>query len=221
MEITEFFLNFAETFDEITKDYGALGICLAMLAESAGVPFAAAFVIVTAGQMIMSGSVSFIGAVLASMLGIVVGSSISYSIGFYGQKVSRAINTGVFKNGEEETSPKQTKLNYFFERYGIFAIFMAQLWGGTRTFVSFPAGAMRMNFFSFLGYTALGGFIFTILAIVFSLLLRQFITLIVSFITFLLNLPVWILILVILGIALLGYLAYRLIRNFIYRRWGI
>jgi membrane protein DedA with SNARE-associated domain len=50
---------------------------------------------------------------------------------------------------------------------------MAQLWGFSRTFISFPAGAMHMNIYLFVIYTFLGGSIFSLLAILASIALTR------------------------------------------------
>jgi membrane protein DedA with SNARE-associated domain len=50
---------------------------------------------------------------------------------------------------------------------------MAQLWGFSRTFISFPAGAMHMNIYLFVIYTFLGGTIFSLLAILASIALTR------------------------------------------------
>lgn len=212
MEIPEFLVPISETFDELAMKYGALGIFLAMLAESAGVPFASAFVILTAGQMIVTGKVSFIGAILASTIGITIGSIISYFIGYWGQKVGKILSTTVLNGKVEKTPYQQTKLNYYFEKYGSFSVVMAQLIGTTRTFVSFPAGAMHMKFMVFLGYTALGGVIFSLLAIVASIILSRIISYFFWLLGTLKDLPLWvwpILIAAIVFFSLKGYRYYQ------------
>ncbi|MGI6097464.1 MAG: hypothetical protein ACOYBM_05030 [Dethiobacteria bacterium] len=66
------------------------------------------------------------------------------------------------------------------DRYGNFSIFCAQLFGTTRTFISLPAGATKINLGHFIVYTTLGGILFSIVAISFSLVLTRFWGLIIN-----------------------------------------
>ncbi len=160
----------------VISNYGVLGIAIAMFAESAGVPFASAVIVLAAGPMILQGKVSFWAVLIASTLGITFGSIFSYIIGLMGQKVGRVIK-GSYKqrfNSIDDLSDYQSSSGRFkmlWNRYGKFSIFMAQLWGVTRTFVSYPAGALNINFFVFVIYTFFGGALFSLLAIGVSIVL--------------------------------------------------
>ena len=75
-------MDFLELFNEIrifaniaVQRYGLAGIALVMLLESAGVPFASAVMLVTAGSMVFSGQVSIWEMVGASTVGITLGAS--------------------------------------------------------------------------------------------------------------------------------------------------
>ncbi len=207
MEIIDGLFYFAELLDGMVVKYGALGITMAMFAESAGIPFASALVILTAGQMIASGKISIVGAITASIVGITMGSLLSYILGLLGQKIGRVINITVFHKKIRQVPYQQSKLNNFFERYGNFSIFIAQLIGTTRTFISFPAGAMHMNIFLFLLYTTLGGAIFSVAAIGFSMILNQVMALVFRLLRELINMPLWIwpIILLILIVCYCGF----------------
>lgn len=63
------------------------------------------------------------------------------------------------------------KIYTFLVKYGTYSIFAGQLWGVTRTFISFPAGAMHMNLFVFIVSTALGGALFSLWIIGWSIIL--------------------------------------------------
>ena len=143
-------MQLAQALDLIALKYGALGISLAMFAESAGIPFASALVILTAGKMIATGKVSFIVAVIASSIGITAGSFLSYLIGAMGHRIGRVINTGLSSKRIKKIPIQETKFKKFYDKYGKYSILMGQLFGTTRTFISFPAGVMHMNIFLFL-----------------------------------------------------------------------
>jgi membrane protein DedA with SNARE-associated domain len=178
--------------------YGLLGIAAAMFAESAGVPFASAVVIATAGSLIFSGKFPLWLILVASTLGITAGSVCSYCIGLVTSKMGCLIKDTLqrrlpdrSKRKVKLSSPHRSKVYALWEKYGSFSIFMGQLWGVTRTFISFPAGAMHMNILLFIIYTALGGALFSLGAVGVSLLLTGFMGLILSHLHFMLSLSPW------------------------------
>lgn len=176
MELPEFLIAIQEFIGGLVQKYGALGIGAAMLVESAGVPFVSTAVLVMAGGMILSGRADFWALLLSSTAGIILGSMISYIIGFLGGSLGRAVGNHVLNNrGSKEAAKKEGpsssgKMHAFIEKYGTYSVFAGQLWGVTRTFISFPAGAMHMNLFVFIASTALGGAIFSLWIIGWSLI---------------------------------------------------
>lgn len=203
-----------EIFGKLVQDYGSLGIAAAMFAESAGVPFASAVVIITSGPMIFSGKVSFWSVLAASTAGIILGSLLSYSLGFMSSIAGRYIKKSLINGPDlpEEKGKRRSRIVRLWERYGIFSVFMAQLWGVTRTFISFPAGVMKMNILLFISYTALGGVLFSLGAIGFSIALTGAMSMVVSITRFLLGLSPWVWVgaLLVLVTAIILYRKYRL-----------
>lgn len=197
----------------LAAKYGALGIAAAMFAESAGVPFASAIVLLTSGTMILRGGVSFWSILLASTVGITLGSMFSYIIGLLGSMVGKAVRTSYFSNNydaaEIKINRKNSKIMILWSKYGNFSIFMAQLWGFTRTFISYPAGAMHMNFYLFTLYTFLGGAIFSLLAIGLSIVLTSTMGLTFKLLKSLLDISPWLLLLLIFVILLVIYFYYQ------------
>lgn len=174
VENIEPFETIYDIFEMLVAKYGALGIAAAMFAESAGVPFASAIVLLTAGTMILRGTVSFWAIFWASTIGITLGSVISYLIGMIGSVLGRKMRFNYYKQPTARPGRRRdSKLRQLWKRYGNFSIFMAQLWGFSRTFISFPAGAMHMNFYVFVAYTFLGGMLFSLIAIGSSLILTH------------------------------------------------
>ncbi len=177
MENIEPFETIYEVFEMLVAKYGALGIAATMFAESAGVPFASAIVLLTAGTMILRGTVSFWAIFWASTIGITLGSMFSYLMGMVGSIVGRKVRFSYFNDQNDSLEVTavhgKSKLKRLIERYGNYSIFMAQLWGFSRTFISFPAGAMHMNFYLFVVYTFLGGMLFSLIAIGSSIVLTH------------------------------------------------
>jgi membrane protein DedA with SNARE-associated domain len=174
MENIEPFETIYDLFEMLIARYGAMGIAAAMFAESAGVPFASAIVLLTAGSMILRGNVSFWSIFWASTIGITLGSVISYFMGMVGSVLGRKMRFNYYKQPSVRPRLRRdSKLHQLWKKYGNFSIFMGQLWGFSRTFISFPAGAMHMNFYVFVAYTFLGGMLFSLIAIGSSLILTH------------------------------------------------
>lgn len=210
MEIVEQLIDY---LGRLTEQYGALGIAVSMFAESAGVPFASTVVLLTSGSMIFSGKVSFWSVFMASTLGITLGSIFSYYIGFFSCWAGKFVKTSFFNgSGQHKKGVKsvhRSKTYRLWERYGSFSIFMAQLWGVTRTFISFPAGAMHMNMPVFIVYTTLGGAIFSLLAIVFSMALTGTMGLLFRYTRYLMDLSPWVWASVSGAVVLIIYMGWR------------
>ncbi len=199
MENVEPFESIIELTEMLIAKYGALGIAAAMFAESAGVPFASAIVLLTSGTMILRGTVPFWSIFLASTIGITLGSIFSYIIGLLGSMVGKKVRANLanfrYMNAKNDTGDKvsNSRLMMLWDRYGNFSIFMAQLWGFSRTFISFPAGAMHMNFYIFIVYTFLGGAIFSLAAIALSIALTSTMGLTIKALRFVADLSPWLL----------------------------
>ena len=190
--------------------YGITGIAAAMFAESAGVPFASLIVLLTAGTMVLRGSVSFLSLLLASTLGITLGSIFSYLLGLLGSMAGTAVKSGIFHHRpdqkKENSLVKKSRFLRLWEKYGNFSIFMAQLWGFSRTFGSIPAGAMHMNFFIFVIYTFLGGALFSFAYIAASIALTGTMSATMGILRIVLNISPWLFIIVILATAAAVYI---------------
>jgi membrane protein DedA with SNARE-associated domain len=199
MENVEPFESIIELTEMLIAKYGAMGIAAAMFAESAGVPFASAVVLLTSGTMILRGTVPFWSIFLASTIGITLGSIFSYIIGLLGSMVGKKVRANLanyrYENVENKTEGKasSSRLMKLWEKYGNFSIFMAQLWGFSRTFISYPAGAMQMNFYVFIVYTFLGGAIFSLAAIALSIALTGTMGLTIKALRFIADLSPWLL----------------------------
>ncbi len=216
MDILELLEQVSTYLGQLVQRYGSLGIAAAMFAESAGVPFASAVVILTSGTMIFSGKISFWSILLSSTVGITLGSICSYSIGYLSSYMGRLIKNSFWhrytKKLDKPQPYRRSKIYLLWERYGSFSIFMGQFWGVTRTFISFPAGAMHMNILLFIMYTTLGGAIFSLFAIGFSIILTGAAGLLLKYFRLFLSLSpfIWLALAVVLAALV-----------FVYRRKGL
>ncbi len=186
-----------EFLGQMVERYGALGIAAAMFTESLGVPFASTVVFLSAGSLIYSGKITFWPLFGASTAGITLGSIAGYFLGYVSRAMGHVIKL-TFRGRRLSRKPpevkKKSKVWQFIEHYGSFSVFMAQLFGLTRTFISFPAGIMKMNLPLFTVYTALGGALFSLVSISLSILLTGVVKAFYGYIRLLLHqpAPVWI-----------------------------
>lgn len=213
MELPQFLIMIQEVCGELIQKYGVWGIAAGMMMESAGVPFASSVVLLTAGGMILSGRASFWLLLLASTAGIVLGSIISYLVGFVGGSIGRVVGNQVRNHrsdDEPDENPSRLKKVYdFIEKYGTYSIFAGQFWGVTRTFISFPAGAMHMNIFVFAVSTALGGAIFSLWVIFWSIVLTRAAGFLFKLFKFITSLSPWIWLVIFICLGVLIFYLYR------------
>lgn len=207
----ELSLQLVNYFNMLLHKYGAWGLGISMFAESVGIPFSSAFFIVTAWTLLEKGKLSIWQIVGIATLGISLGSTISYAAGYYSKKLGKVIWLHFHKQHQltiEYQLPalKHDKVNRFYKinsyikKYGLLSVLLAQIFGFTRTFISFPAGLLEINFWYFLIFTAVGGAIFSFLAILGSMIITKFMSYIVSY--------SYILFLIIIAAAIAGIIFY-------------
>jgi len=125
--------------------FGALGVFLLMVPESACIPVPSEVTLLFSGVAVHQGWMSFPLAVLAATAGNLVGSLIAYSLG-----ASRVLA------GVPGARVALERWEGLFERHGMRAVFIARLLPLARTFVSLPAGARRVPLAPFVALTVLG-----------------------------------------------------------------
>ena len=129
----------------VIERFGALGVFLLMVPESACIPVPSEVTLLFAGVAVHQGWMSFPLAVLAATAGNVVGSLLAYALG-----ASRLLTR---VPGERVVLARWEGL---FERHGTRAVFVARLLPLARTFVSLPAGARRVPLVTFVALTTIG-----------------------------------------------------------------
>jgi membrane protein DedA with SNARE-associated domain len=186
---------------DITLSYGVLGLGLGMFLESVGIPATSVVLELTAGTLIATGRTTFFVAVIVSTAGLVLGSIVSYAMGYYGLHFIGRFSPRVLD------AARKSRARDLLVRHGEISILFAQLFGTARTWISLPAGAMGIGFLRFVSYTAIGGAIYCAGAIGISLalttVLRKYYRIILSY----LHLPtiIGIIISIILFIVWLKY----------------
>lgn len=133
---------------------GYWGILVCMAIESACIPLPSEIIMPFAGYLVLKGEFTLWGAALAGALGCVVGSVIAYYIGVYlGRDFILKYGRYFLINSKDIDWAER-----WFKKYGSAAIFFSRLLPVIRTFISFPAGVVRMKMTPFIFYTFLGSY---------------------------------------------------------------
>ncbi len=128
-----------------------VGIFVLMALESMIAPIPSELVMPFAGFLIFSGHFDPLTVMVASSLGSVVGSLLSYGMGMLGEPVVLRYGRYLFLNPHHLEWTKK-----FFERHGGKTIFICRFVPVVRHLISIPAGLARMHVVPFVLYTAVG-----------------------------------------------------------------
>jgi membrane protein DedA with SNARE-associated domain len=154
----------------LTNLYGAigyLGVFVASVIESAMIPLPSELILPFAGflvsdstaiEPITHGPWNFWIVVIAATAGNVVGSLIAYGIGAWGGRpfLERYGRYLLIRPHEIDAAER------FFARWGGPTVFFTRFLPVVRTFISFPAGVVRMPLGRFVVYSAAGAFLWSV-----------------------------------------------------------
>ena len=132
------------------------GIGLLMFAENLFPPIPSELIMPLAGFTVSQGKMSFVPAVLAGVIGTIIGALPWY---YAGKLVGEErLKTLADKYGKWITVSSQDidKVSHWFNRYGNKAVLLGRLVPGIRTLISLPAGLSNMPLAPFLIYSTLG-----------------------------------------------------------------
>ena len=130
---------------QLVSTGGLVAIFLTMAAESAGIPISSEIVVPLGGALASQGRLSFIGVVIAASAGNLLGSLIAYLlVRRYGEALILGPGRRVGLTAGHLRLAKR-----FFERWGLFAVFIGRLLPVIRTYISFPAGLSRITILPF------------------------------------------------------------------------
>lgn len=138
-----------------------------MLIESASIPLPSEIIMGISGYLVYKGEMNLFLAGLAGAIGNIMGSTIMYYLGSKGGRPAIE-KYGRYIHFDEQ---KFAKVDKWFSKWGDIVVFAAQLMPVVRTFISFPAGVLRIHYPKFIFYTFTGALIWcTALAYIASLL---------------------------------------------------
>lgn len=130
----------------LVSTWGLPAIFVTMAGESAGLPISSEIVVPLGGALASQGRLNFILVVLVSSVANLAGSLIAfYLTRRFGEKVilSRAGRWMGLSKGHLRLA------NRFFDRWGLWAVFLGRLLPIVRTYISFPAGLSKIGYVKF------------------------------------------------------------------------
>ena len=141
---------------DLVDKLGPVGVGLSILLETVIPPIPSEAVLGLAGILIRSGDMNVVPVVLFATLGSVLGAIFFYSIGkALGPQRSHAFLDRLPLVETEDVD----RTFHWFEKHGRSAVFFGRMVPIVRSFVSVPAGVVRMPFGTFLLYTTAGSLI--------------------------------------------------------------
>ena len=142
---------------EVISSLGYTGIAVLMAVESSAIPIPSEVIMPFSGFLVWEEKLSLWGVVFWGAAGNLVGSLLSYSIGFFGGRPF------LWKFGKFVLITRHDidLADRWFQKYGTITIFASRMLPIVRTFISFPAGIARMNVWRFSLYTFAGSVIWS------------------------------------------------------------
>ncbi len=138
------------------ESLGYVGIVALMFLENIFPPIPSELIMPLAGFTSAQGKLTFIGVVLAGMLGSVLGALPLYYLGrLLGEERLKEL-ADRYGRWLTVSSDEIEKADRWFDRHGHKAVFFGRLIPGVRSLISIPAGISGMNLLTFLLYSALG-----------------------------------------------------------------
>lgn len=140
-------------------NYGSFFIFIIIFWEHLNLPgLPSSIIMPLIGAWISKSNTSFISALIISVISGLLASCLLYSIGFYGGTYIIDKYTTRFPKQKKSIDNKIKFLN----KRGNIGVFISRLIPMARTITPIPAGALKLNFFKYTLYSALGIFIWNL-----------------------------------------------------------
>lgn len=144
--------------------YDYLAIIILMALESASLPIPSEVVLPLAGHFVQTGNLNLILAILASMVGTVIGISVDYWVAYFIEKDVIYKHLHTFRISKQSLDA----FGGWFEKNGAFTVFISRMLPVVRGLISFPAGFAKMNLKDFYVYSLAGALIWNSALILFG-----------------------------------------------------
>lgn len=150
-----------ETLTRFIENFGLIAVFVLMTAESALIPIPSEVTMPFAGFMAGRGLMNFWAAVSVGAFANLVGSLLAYWLGY--TKGEEWVRVAIKRWGKWLLIKEKEfdRAKDWFTRYGQAITFTSRLLPVVRTFISLPAGIMKMNLPKFIVLTLIGAFIWS------------------------------------------------------------
>lgn len=161
--------QFSQMFLEFIASWGYFAVALLMAMENACIPIPSELILGFAGYLIFAGQMTFTGALIAGMVGGMVGSVFAYEVGHRGGRsfVDRYGKYFFVKKSHVDIAQN------WFDKYGVKAVFFSRMLPVIRTFISLPAGFAHVDMKKFLVMTFAGSLPWTALILFAGMMLGE------------------------------------------------
>lgn len=137
---------------------GYTGVVLLMAIESACIPLPSEVILPFSGYLVSAGVFNLHLVALAGAIGCVLGSIVAYYAGAWGGRA------WIMKYGKYVLISHHDldMADRWFQKYGDITVFAARLLPVIRTFIAFPAGVSKMRMSTFILYTFVGSYLWSL-----------------------------------------------------------
>ena len=153
----------------VISKLGYGGIIFLIAIESANIPLPSEVIMPFAGFLVFKGLFSLWWAGFFGAIGCLIGSILSYWLGYYGGRplIERYGKYILISHHDLDLADR------WFKKHGEITVFFGRLLPIVRTYISFPAGIAKMDFWRFCFYTFIGSFPWCLLLAYFGLKLGE------------------------------------------------
>lgn len=155
--VTSILFAITNFITQVIDSMGYTGVALLMAIESAAIPLPSEVIMPFSGFLVESGRFSLLGLAMAGAIGSVIGSAVTYALGYYGGRklIIRYGRYVLISQKDLELTEK------FFARFGAVSSLIGRVLPVVRTFISIPAGIGKVPLKPFLFYTFVGSWVWS------------------------------------------------------------
>src|SRR3984893_2978666 len=137
----------------LVSAWGLIAIFVTMAGESAGLPISSEIVVPLGGALASQGKLNFVLVVAVSSLANLTGSLIAF---YLTRRFGETVVLSRFGRWMGLSKGHLRLANRFFDRWGLWAVFLGRLLPIVRTYISFPAGLSKIGYVKFIVVSLLG-----------------------------------------------------------------
>ncbi|QXE00852.1 DedA family protein [Terribacillus sp. DMT04] len=159
---------------QFMEQFGYFAIVLLMAGENVFPPIPSEIILLFGGFLTTtSASVTVVGVIIAATIGAVIGAVILYGIGLLldVERLEKIVDRWghILRIKKEDIH----KADAWFDKYGVWTIFLCRFVPVIRSLISIPAGMSNMNFGLFLIFTTLGTLIWNTVLVLLGMWLGE------------------------------------------------